>query len=98
MFAYDLSAMIYQMPNGRILNISIEEFLSMSDEELGYLDSIDCGESITSPWYGSTLKSPIRSFEHKDFESLKDDDNDLNIKPEELFDDMDDLSDLFPTE
>lgn len=44
--------MIYQLPNGKIINISIEAYLRMSDEDLRYLDESNFGSSIgdTSPF------------------------------------------------
>lgn len=38
--------MIYQLPNGKIINISIEQYLRMSDEELHYLNESNFGSSI----------------------------------------------------
>lgn len=44
--------MIYQLPNGKIINISIEAYLRMSDEDLRYLDESNFGSSIgdTNPF------------------------------------------------
>jgi hypothetical protein len=38
--------MIYQLPNGKIINISIEAYLRMSDEDLRYLNESEFGSSI----------------------------------------------------
>jgi hypothetical protein len=38
--------MIYQLPNGKIINISVEAYLRMSDEDLRYLNESDFGNSI----------------------------------------------------
>ena len=38
--------MIYQLPNGKVINISIEAYLRMSDEDLRYLDESNFGSSI----------------------------------------------------
>jgi hypothetical protein len=38
--------MIYQLPNGKIINISIESYLRMSDEDLRYLNESNFGSSI----------------------------------------------------
>lgn len=38
--------MIYQLPNGKIINISVEAYLRMSDEDLRYLNESDFGSSI----------------------------------------------------
>ena len=36
--------MLYQLPNGRVLYLSIEEYLAISDEELMYLSATQVGE------------------------------------------------------
>lgn len=47
--------MIYQLPNGKVVNMSIDEYLSLTDEDIQYMMSIDFGEYATSPWYGSSI-------------------------------------------
>jgi hypothetical protein len=39
--------MLYQLPNGKVLHLSVEEYLSMSDEELDQLASSGYGEYIS---------------------------------------------------
>lgn len=46
---------IYQLPNGKIVYLTVEEFLELSDEDIAYLLSMDYGESANSPWLGSVL-------------------------------------------
>lgn len=38
--------MIYQLPNGKVINISIEAYLRMSDEELRYINETNFGSSV----------------------------------------------------
>lgn len=38
--------MIYQLPNGKIINISIEAYLKMSDEDIRYLNESEFGFNI----------------------------------------------------
>lgn len=40
--------MLYQLPNGKVINISIEAFLRMSDDDLRYLSEQDFGSSTES--------------------------------------------------
>ena len=47
--------MIYQLPNGKTIEISVEQYLDMSDEELNQLNAYPLGESIENPWFGSVL-------------------------------------------
>ena len=45
--------MIYQLPNGRIIELSIEEYLSLSDDEIRDLNGLsnDYTSDITNPFY-----------------------------------------------
>jgi len=47
--------MFYQLPNGKVIEISTEQFVEMSDEELEYLIAYNYGDSIENPWHGSIL-------------------------------------------
>jgi hypothetical protein len=38
--------MIYQLPNGKIINISIEAYLRMSDEDLRYINESNFGSNV----------------------------------------------------
>lgn len=38
--------MIYQLPNGKVINISVEAYLKMSDEDLRYLNESNFGSDI----------------------------------------------------
>lgn len=75
---------IYQLPNGKIIRLTLEEYLELSDEDIVYLVSIDFGESAQSPWTGSVLPHNTKS---KDFD-LFDEDGDSNIRGD-LPDDFD---------
>lgn len=47
--------MIYQLPNGKVIEISTEQYLEMSDEELEYLIAYNYGDVMEDPWFGSVL-------------------------------------------
>lgn len=47
--------MIYQLPNGKVIEISLEQYIEMSDEELEYLIAYNYGETLEDPWFGSVL-------------------------------------------
>lgn len=48
--------MIYQLADGTIINISLEEFLSLGDEDIQlYIHTISNGESPNSPWMSSAV-------------------------------------------
>ena len=74
---------IYQLPNGKIVYLTMEEFLDLSDEDIAYLLSIDYGESANSPWLGSVLPYNTRS---SDFSSNAEDDDvsGLDLPPDDF--------------
>ena len=47
--------MLYQLPNGRVIEISTEQYIEMSDEELEYLIAYNYGDTQENPWFGSVL-------------------------------------------
>jgi hypothetical protein len=47
--------MFYQLPNGRVFEISTELYFDISDEDLEYLVAYNYGEILENPWYGSVL-------------------------------------------
>lgn len=48
--------MLYQLPNGKVIRISIEEFLDLSDQDIQYLMSVNAGEYPSGMWQGSSIK------------------------------------------
>lgn len=50
--------MIYQLPNGKCIEISTEQFIDMTDEELEYLIAYNYGDVFENPWHGSILNKP----------------------------------------
>jgi hypothetical protein len=49
--------MFYQLPNGKVIEISTEQFIDMSDEELEYLIAYNYGDVVENPWHGSMLNN-----------------------------------------
>ena len=85
--------MLYQLPNGKVIEISTEQFVEMSDEELEYLIAYNHGDVQENPWFGSVLlKQPNKEepFEHfpADLTEIPEDDKinyldiDFNIEDE----------------
>ena len=62
--------MLYQLPNGKVIEISTEQFVEMSDEELEYLIAYNYGDVVENPWHSSVLNT------HKVI------DDDLEIPPD----------------
>ena len=86
--------MLYQLPNGKVVHLSIEEVLDLTDEDIQYLMSIDYGEHIRDPFTGSAVENNTRE-KYYDFTSLSQEDETLNdyISDDLPFDDIIDLSD-----
>lgn len=47
--------MFYQLPNGKVIEMSVEQYLEMTDEELEYLIAYNYGDHLENPWIGSVL-------------------------------------------
>jgi hypothetical protein len=64
--------MLYQTKYGKTIEISVEQYLDMTDEELDNLDIFPIGQMIDDPWFGSTLSkfSSIEELDDVDWEDL----------------------------
>lgn len=47
--------MLYQLPNGKVVNISVEDYLNLTDEDIQALVALNFGEYATSYWFGSCI-------------------------------------------
>lgn len=79
--------MLYQLPNGKVIEISTEQFVEMTDEELEYLIAYNYGEVLENPWFGSVLlkQPPSESNIRPDLTEPYDDketDSDIDFDPE----------------
>lgn len=71
--------MLYQLSNGKVVEMSVEDYLSMSDADLQNLVGYNHGEFTNNPWLHSALGE----------EQIIDDDEE-----EALIKELDDVSDL----
>lgn len=84
--------MLYQLPNGKCVEISIEQYLRMSDEELNMYVAYNMGEEVNDPFAGSVLKhGPIHE---KELEAMADALLDLEEEEESI----EDLTEILPEE
>lgn len=90
--------MLYQLQNGRVINITIEQYLSMSDNDIQYMICTNAGESIHNPFTGSALdeNSTEKQKKNYDFSNHIDDDEEIKtISLEDLSqDDLDRIDSL----
>lgn len=85
--------MYYQLPNGKVVKMSLEEFLELTDADIQFLMSIDYGDHIIDPFHGSAVeKTSNREY---DFSFLSNDEDvslDSISSDDTPFDDLIDLS------
>jgi hypothetical protein len=89
--------MQYQLPNGRVINITIEQYLSMSDNDIQYMICTNAGESIHNPFTGSALdENSTEKQKEYDFTFIPDDEAEIKeISIEDLSqDDLDRIDTL----
>jgi len=56
--------MLYQLPNGKVVTLTVDEYLNLTDEDIQALMALNFGEYPSSYWYGScidTQETPKRN-------------------------------------
>lgn len=71
-------SVLYQLPNGKTIYLTIEEYLSLTDGDIQYLVSINYGEAVLNPFKDSAVDKQSSEKEY-DFDYL-------NLEDEELCD------------
>ena len=84
--------MLYQLPNGKVINISIDQYLSMTDLDIQYLVSVGGGEYCANPFTESACIDNTKEKSY-DFEFLPNDEIDDIPDDSMPFDDIIDLTD-----
>jgi hypothetical protein len=85
--------MLYQLPNGKVINLTVEQYLELTNEDIQYMMSIDFGNHIINPFSESAVVQNTKE-KFYDFDYLPDDDSfEHRISDDEPFDDIIDLSD-----
>jgi hypothetical protein len=84
----------YQLPNGKTVYLTIEQYLDLTDIDIQYLVSLDFGDSILNPFHGSCVDK-TETQKVYDFEYLQESDDEvINMPSDDIpFDDIIDLSD-----
>jgi hypothetical protein len=90
--------MQYQLPTGKVIFITIEQYLSMTDNDIQYLISTNAGESIHNPFNKSALDENTSEKQEKlyDFSFIEsDEETPKEISFEDLTqDDLDKIDSL----
>lgn len=83
--------MYYQLPNGKVVQMSVDEYLSLSDKDIQYLLSINAGDYISNPWTGSVItKKGLTPDEELDVEEIE-------FYEEYFSEEWEDLNEIDPT-
>lgn len=83
--------MYYQLPNGKVVQMSVDEYLSLSDKDIQYLLSINAGDYISNPWTGSVItKKGLIPDEDLDVEEIE-------FYEEYFSEEWEDLNEIDPT-
>lgn len=67
-----LCSVIYQLPNGKVIDISVEEFLDLTDLDIQFLMSINAGDYAPSPWYKSSVSKKFKSDDEEEVDTSLD--------------------------
>jgi len=51
-----LRIMIVSLPNGKVVEMSLEQYLRMTDEDFQFMVAQNWGEEINNPFHGSVLE------------------------------------------
>lgn len=57
--------MMYQLPNGKVIQLTVEEYLDLTDNDIQYLMSMNAGEYAHSPFTGSVIKNRKKQTEEE---------------------------------
>ena len=87
--------MLYQLPNGKVIYITIEQYLELTDEDIQYMMSINHGEHASNPFTDSAVVENTKE-KYYDFDYLTNDEEDNGhndiVSDDQPFDDIIDLT------
>ena len=58
--------MLYQLPNGKVVHLTLDQYLNVTDEDIQYLVSLDYGSVIHSPWTESAVIDNSKHIDEED--------------------------------
>ena len=62
--------MLYQLPTGKVIYLSLDDYLDLTDEDIQYFISTGLGDQPLNPFFGSSLNNKSSRDNPKD--SIKD--------------------------
>jgi len=57
--------MYYQLPTGKVVQMTIEDYLNLTHRDIQYLLSINAGEYINNPWADSAISRIKKEIEEE---------------------------------
>jgi hypothetical protein len=63
--------MYYQLPTGKVVHMTIEDYLNLTKRDIQYLISINAGEYIHNPWADSAISKIKKEVEKEVDEELE---------------------------
>jgi hypothetical protein len=66
--------MLYQLPNGKVVSMSLDDYLNLTDEDIQALVAQNYGTYPTSYWYesclnrGETEETKVNGLDYRSFE------------------------------
>lgn len=78
--------MIYQLPTGKIIYLTLEEFLDLTDEDIRYLISVNAGHHAPprNPFVGSPIEQKPVKESDEDEEEEDEDELEEETPPEDF--------------
>ncbi len=64
--------MLYQLPNGKTVNLDLADVLNISNQDIQYLLAINAGETIHNPFQGSVIKNNTEKPDNDEEETIED--------------------------
>ena len=61
--------MLYQLPNGKCVYLTIEEYLNLTHKDIQFLMAGDYGDHIVNPFKGSAIDTKSKS-KNRDFNEV----------------------------
>lgn len=83
--------MLYQLPNGKCVYLTIEEYLNLTHEDIQFLMAGDYGDHIVNPFKGSAIDTKSKS-KNRDFNEVASTEDEDIISNNDPFDDIINLS------
>lgn len=86
--------MLYQLPNGKVIHLTVEQYLDLTDLDIQHLIALDAGDHMINPFSESAVNvNKKEKYYDFDYVSL-DDDEVVNYSSDDTpFDDIIDLGD-----